>query len=147
MKNTNRTVVKLFLFVPIELATAIFPYIVNAHSFFSGNVTLPYEVRWGNTLLQPGDYSIRIGSLNQPTQIYSKNRKQMYFTSEQFTDLDRKDETSLTITAEGNKHAVNSLNMPFFGVSLIYKPLTRIQSENTVIVLPAQEQVRESKSQ
>jgi hypothetical protein len=147
MKNTTRNVVKLFIFVPIALATAIFPDIVNAHSYFSGNVTLPYEVRWGKTVLQPGDYFIRIGSLNQPTEIYSKNRKRMYFTSAQFTDLNSKGETSLTITAEGNKHTVNTLNMPFFGVSLIYKPLARIQRENTVSAHPVQEQVPVSESQ
>jgi hypothetical protein len=147
MKNTSRNVIKIFLFVPITLATAIFPDIVNAHSFFSGNVTLPYEVRWGNTVLQPGDYSIRIGSLNQPTQIYSKNRKRMYFTSVQFTDSNSKGETSLMIAAEGDKHTVNSLNMPFFGVSLIYRPLARIQRENTVSAHPAQDPVPGSESQ
>jgi hypothetical protein len=146
MKNTTRNTIKLFLFVPITLATAIFPDIVNAHSNFSGNVTLPYEVRWGNTVLKAGDYFIRIGSLNQPTQIYSKNRKEIYFTSAQITYLKRKGETNITIMAEGNKHTVNSLNMPFFGISLIYKPLTRIPHENTV-KLPAQEQVLVSRSQ
>jgi hypothetical protein len=130
MKKTIRSAIKMFLFGAIVLAICIFPGIADAHSYFSATVTLPYEVHWGLAVLQPGDYLIRVGSLYQPAQIYSKTGKHMFFTSARFTDLNSEGEPRLMITSDGNKHVVNSLTMPLFGVSLIYEPLTKIQREN-----------------
>jgi hypothetical protein len=130
MKKTIRSLIKIFLFVSILLVSPIFPKIVNARSYFSGTVTLPYEVHWGEAVLSPGDYLIRIGSLNRVAQIYSRTGTQMYFTSTRFINLNEKRETCLILTADGDKHLVNSLTMPFFGISQIYKPLTKIQREN-----------------
>jgi hypothetical protein len=141
MKKSIRSAIKMFLIGAIVLVSCIFPSIVNAHSYFSGTVTLPYEVRWGQAMLQPGDYLIRIGSLNQPAQIYSRTGDHMFFTSAMFTDLNSKGKTCLIVTADGNKHVVNSLNMPLFGISLIYKPLTKIQRENIAKADHLQDQI------
>ena len=124
-----RIAINLFLFVVMILMSSIFPGIANAQSFFRGTVTLPYEVHWGQADLQPGDYLILVSSLSQPAKIYSKSGKQMVFAIAQFTNLNSKDGTCLIITAIGNKHVVNSLNLPYSGISLIYKPVTKMQRE------------------
>lgn len=130
MNKTIRSATKIFLFVAIVLVSSIFSETVNADSFFRGTVTLPYEVRWGQAVLQPGDYLILVRSLSQPAQIYSKDGNQMFFTSALFTELNSKGKPRLIITPNGDKHVVDSLNMPLSGISLIYQPLTKIQREN-----------------
>ena len=141
INKTNRSAVKIFLFVLIALVGPIFPDIANSQSTFRATVTLPYEVRWGQAVIQPGDYLILFSSLNQPVQIYSKNGKQMFFTSAQFAELNSKGKNCLILGSDGDKHVVNSLNMPHFGISLIYKPLTKIQRENTAKTNHVQDQV------
>ena len=138
---TFRSAIKIFPIVVIALVSSIFPDIANAYSFFRGTVTLPYEVRWGQAVLQPGDYLILVSSLNQPAQIYSKNGKQIFFTSAQFTELNSKGKSCLIVAPDGDKHVVNSLNLPRFGISLIYKTLTKIQRENTAKANHVQDQV------
>jgi len=141
MKKTIRSAIKVFVFVVIVLVSSTFSDIVNADSFFRGTVTLPYEVRWGQAVLQPGDYLILVRSLSQPAQIYSKDGNQMFFTSAMFTELNTKGKTRLIITPNGDKHVVDSLNMPFSGISLIYQPLTKTQRENIAKAGHLQEQV------
>jgi hypothetical protein len=141
MNKTIRSATKIFLFVAIVLVSSIFSDIVYADSFFRGTVTLPYEVRWGQAVLQPGDYLILVRSLSQPAQIYSKDGNQMFFTSALFTELNSKGKTRLIITPNGDKHVVDSLNMPLAGISLIYEPLTKIQRENIAKAGHLQEQV------
>lgn len=139
--------IKFLLIGVTALVGFVFPCTADADSYFSGVVKLPYEVQWGLAVIQPGDYRIRIGSLSQPAQIYAMSGKQMFFTSAQFTSLNRKGKTCLIVTPDGSKHVVNSLNMPFFGISLIYKPLTKIQRENIAksILMPDQIAITESK--
>jgi hypothetical protein len=141
MKKTIRSAIKIFLFVVIVLVSSIFSDIVNADSFFRGTVTLPYEVRWGQAVLQPGDYLILVRSLSQPAQIYSKDGNQMFFTSALFTELNSKGKTRLIITPNGDKHVVDALNMPLSGISLIYQPLTKTQRENIAKAGHVQDQV------
>jgi hypothetical protein len=141
MNKTIRSAIKIFLFVVIVIASSAFSDIVNADSFFRGTVTLPYEVRWGQAVLQPGDYLILVRSLNQPAQIYSKDGNQMFFTSALFTELNSKGETRLIITPNGDMHVVDSLNMPLAGISLIYQPLTKTQRENVAKAGHVQNQV------
>jgi hypothetical protein len=136
MDKSIRSAIKTFLSVVVVLVIITFPAIANANSSFRGMVTLPYEVRWGQAVLQPGDYLILVSSLSQPAQIYSKDGKQMFFTSAQSTEMNSKGKTRLIVTSDGNKYVVNSLNMPLFGISLIYKPLTKIQRENTAKAPP-----------
>jgi hypothetical protein len=141
INKTSRSAIKIFLFVVMALVGPIFPDIANSQSIFRGTVTLPYEVRWGQAMLQPGDYLILFSSLSQPAQIYSENGKQMFFTSAQFTELNSKGKNCLIVAPDGDKHVVYSLNMPRFGVSLIYKPIAKIQRENTAKASHAQDLV------
>ena len=141
MNKTIRSAIKIFLFVAIVLVSSISSDIVNASSCFRGTVTLPYEVRWGQAVLKPGDYLILVRSLSLPAQIYSKDGNQMFFTSAQFTELNSKGKTRLIITSNGDKHVVDALNMPLSGISLIYQPLTKIQRENIAIADHVQDQV------
>jgi len=141
MKKTIRSAIKIFLFVVLVLVSSTFSDIVNADSFFRGTVTLPYEVRWGQAVLQPGDYLILVRSLSLPAQIYSKDGNQMFFTSALFTELNSKGRARLVITPNGDKHVVDSLNMPLSGISLIYEPLTKTQRENIAIAGHLQHQV------
>jgi len=141
MKKTTRSAIKIFLFIVIGLVISIFPSVANAQSLFRGSVTLPYEVRWGQEVLQPGDYLIFVNSLDRPAEILSKAGKQIVFIPAQFTDRDDNGRTCLNITANGNKRTVSSLNMATLGISFIYNPLTKIQREKTATAHYVQDQV------
>ncbi len=50
----------------VALTTVISVTGANAQAVFAGNVSLPHAVRWGQTMLPAGNYSIRIASFNSP---------------------------------------------------------------------------------
>jgi hypothetical protein len=59
--------VKSLLFV--FLAAGLSPRLAAAQPSVEGKFTLPFEARWGNALLQPGDYSFSIQSTDLPARV------------------------------------------------------------------------------
>lgn len=112
----------------VTLATLAFTAAANAQSL-SGNFTLPHEVHWGGTVLPPGDYSIRMESSSKPAFIQSANGKTTMFTTVPTAGDKEKVAAGLLITVNGNERTVRALNLPQYGVSLIYKPLTKAERE------------------
>lgn len=112
----------------VMLATLAFTAAVNAQSF-SANFTLPHEVHWGRTALPSGDYSIAMVSSSKPAFIQSATGQTHMFTTIPTKGDKEKVAAGLLVTVNGNERTVRSMNLPQYGVSLIYKPLTQAERE------------------
>jgi hypothetical protein len=99
----------------------------NAQSV-TGRFTLPYEVHWGTATLPAGEYTITMDSLHSATLVQSAN-SQSFFTRMPKIDDSMKRPTSLVITSFQGERRVRSLNLPQYGRSLIYEPLTKAERE------------------
>jgi hypothetical protein len=112
------------------LGICAFTVTANAQSV-TGNFTLPHEVHWGRTVLPPGDYSITVESSSKPAFIQSASGEEHMFTTTPTIGDKEKVAAGLLITVNGNERTVRALNLPQYGVSLIYKPFTKAEREAT----------------
>jgi len=110
------------------LAICAFTATANAQSV-TGRFTLPYEVHWGTATLPAGDYRISMDSLNTATLVQSANSNISFYTRMPVPQGSTKGPASLLITSFQGEHRVRSLNLPEFGRSLIYEPLTKAERE------------------
>jgi hypothetical protein len=101
----------------------------NAQAVFAGNFTLPHAVRWGQTTLPAGDYSIRFSSFHSPATIHSMDGKIAAFVLMGTRQDSENGPSSLTIVTHGNERKVASLNLPQAGISLVYTPVTTAERE------------------
>ena len=102
----------------------------NAQTFvYAGKFTLPYQVRWGQTMLPAGTYSIRFSSIHSPATVHSMDGKIAAFVFTARQGDSEKGASSLTIVTRGNQRMVASLNLPEVGASLLYSPLTKAERE------------------
>lgn len=141
---TSETSLRLLL--SIVMATFVFTAAANAQPSFAGKFTLPYEVRWGQAVLPAGDYVIRMDSTVSPAKISPANGSSAgAFTMSPVLEDSHSAGTYLTITNQGNRHRVRSLNLPELGKLVIFAPLTKTEREelakegqiNTVPVVTA----------
>jgi hypothetical protein len=101
----------------------------NGQTGVFGKFTLPYQVRWGDAILPPGDYSIRFSSIASPATIHSMDGKISVFVFTARRGDSEKGASSLTIVTRGDQWTVASLNLPQARTSLVYSPLTKAERE------------------
>lgn len=119
----------LKLLLGVLIATCAFTAAANAQPSFVGKFTLPYEVRWGQAMLPPGEYSIRMDSVAAPAVVRSASGSRAVYTQHPMIADSEKGGACLTITLHGNERRVRSLNLPGLGKSLIFAPLTKTERE------------------
>lgn len=130
MKTINRNQLRTFgLFLGVVLASCMLTAGVNAQASFVGKVTLPYEVHWGQAVLPPGDYSIRMESTKGMAKISSATRNVAVYTNLATIADNESGGTYLTITSQGRERRVRSLNLPEAGELVIFAPLTKSERE------------------
>jgi hypothetical protein len=112
----------------LALAMCGFTAAANAQSV-TGRFTLPYEVHWGTATLPAGEYMITMDSLHTATLVQSVSNSQSFFTHMPTINDSTKRPTSLVITSSRGERRVRSLNLPQYGKSLIYEPLTKAERE------------------
>jgi hypothetical protein len=117
------------LLVIVTLATCAFAAAANAQSSFTGKFTLPYEVHWGTAILPAGEYTITMDTLHTAALVQSASNNQSFYTRVPMTDDSEKGAPCLFITVHGDERMIRSLNLPQFGRSLIYNPLTKAERE------------------
>lgn len=100
----------------------------NAQSV-TARFTLPYEVHWGTATLPAGEYTIRMDSLHAATLVQSVTNSQSFFTRMPTMDNNSKLPASLVITSSQGERRVRSLNLPQYGRSLVYEPLSKAERE------------------
>ena len=96
---------------------------------FLGRFTLSYPVRWGQSVLPAGQYSIRFTSIHSPATIHSMDGKIAAFVMTARSADSEKGPSSLTVVTRGNERRVASMNLPDARVSLVYSPLTKAERE------------------
>jgi hypothetical protein len=109
----------------VLFASCLFPVAANAQAVLAGKFRLPYQVRWNNTVLPAGDYSITINSAEMPMRatVRSTNGKTTRILQTSIVDDPATGSSSIGITSSGNQRLVRSMNLPELGVSLIYESL------------------------
>jgi hypothetical protein len=113
----------------VVLTTLISVAGANAQAVFTGNFTLPHAVRWGQTMLPAGDYSIHFSSFHSPATIHSMDGKIAAFVLMGNRQDSENGPSSMTIVIRGNERRVASLNLPQSGISLVYTPMTKAERE------------------
>jgi hypothetical protein len=144
IKHATRYPTSLMLVLGVLIAASVFTSAANAQPRFVGKFTLPYEVNWGQATLPAGEYFIRMDSMG-PAKVSSANGARTVFTKPPILADNEQGSTHLTITAQGNKRIVRSLNLPELGKLVIFAPLTKSEREvvakagqvNTVPVVTA----------
>jgi hypothetical protein len=99
----------------------------NAAAPFSGEITLPHEVRWGAAVLPAGDYTLAMSSVRGPLRVIDDSgriRALLYGAQEQPRATQP---PSILVTSDGTQWVVRSFNCPAWGMNLVYKPFTRAE--------------------
>jgi hypothetical protein len=120
--------VKAKLFAAVVLATGLFTVSAYAQPNFVGKFTLPYEVHWNHAALPAGEYSIRMGSTG-PAIVSSASGNRSVYTAVPTISDGEKGSACLIVTVSGTERRVRSLNLPEFGQSLTFEPLTKTERE------------------
>lgn len=134
------------LLLSVFVAACAFAAAAYSRPIFIGKFTLPYEVRWGQAVLPPGVYYIRMDSIADQVVVVSAGGQRTMFMKPPIIADSKQAGTSLTLTTTGNERRVRSLNLPEIGKSAIFAPFTRSEKEalakagqsNTVTVVTAE---------
>ena len=111
---------------------------------FIGKFTLPYQVHWGKSVLQPGDYTIAIRSVGTPIIAIISNAEGHPVT--QVMCGVRNDQTNgnaLFVKEKDGQLTVHSLSLANLGMVLVYdpalaqKPVEEARANQTVPVISA----------
>jgi hypothetical protein len=131
MKNSNNTrhSITAKLILGVLFATCAFTAAANAQPSFEGKFTLPYEVQWNHAVLPAGEYSIEVDAKGMPAVLHSTSSGISANTSTPIVADLEKGAARLTVTIQGNKRRVRSVNLPGIGRSLIFDPLTKTERE------------------
>jgi hypothetical protein len=122
--NSNRSLrlVKLLL---LALLTACFGASLANAQAAQGKFNLPFEARWGRSILPPGNYSFTLDTTAGSGQIVLLNaeRKAVFVPNNAATSTGKQSEHSeLIITRRGAKAIVRALHLGDLGVTLYYAP-------------------------
>jgi hypothetical protein len=91
---------------------------------FKGNFTLSSEVLWGKSVLQPGNYTITVGSSHTPNSILvrSNSGHAVVILVTAIDGVRTGDKNALLITPKNGQLCVYSLVLSDLGRTLIYDP-------------------------
>jgi hypothetical protein len=98
--------------------------VADAAPLYRGRFTLPYEVRWGRTVLPAGDYLLRFQDIGLRVFVMirgTKSGKEIGFPVP-LADSYAKGTSALLIADEGNRRVVHSLRVPELGKVFVYDP-------------------------
>lgn len=97
-----------------------------------GKFHLDHAVRWAETVLEPGDYTIDLQSTSQPAVVTIRNAagKCVMFLASSYEDL-QLPEASLALLQTGEEWEVRGLNVPEAGVTLRFLGSSRKKEKST----------------
>jgi hypothetical protein len=116
---------KVTLFTAILLGACLFAGSANAQSTFSGKFTLRYSVRWGQTTLGAGDYTVKINPINGSSSLtaiiyHAPSGKVAGQVTCANVDSAKKGQSALLIGHRGNMQVVHSFRVADLGETFIY---------------------------
>lgn len=97
--------------------------VANAAPLYRGRFTLPYEVRWGLTVLPAGDYLLRFEDVSTRVFVVIKDAKSGKDVAMLATLAisDAKGRSALLVASEGNQRVVHSLRLAELGEVFVYE--------------------------
>jgi hypothetical protein len=98
-----------------------------AQSAYRGQLTLPYEVRWGLAVLPPGDYTLAMRGVDEPMSVIDAGGRTRAFVYGSREVPRPAQPASLLVSRDGAQRTVRALNCPAWGVNMVYKPFTRAE--------------------
>jgi hypothetical protein len=112
------------LFAVALLATGWLAQSANAQSGIQGRFTLPYETRWGQTVLPPGDYQLTFVDNSMSTRLVIRDANSLQLVAFEPTDI-RENSTggpsALLIGTRGAQRVVYSLRIAELGEAFVYE--------------------------
>jgi len=124
MKKVQGLAVRNTLFVALSFSLFAAGFAHAAHlPVFRGEFTLTSQVQWGNTVLQPGDYTIIIESISTVTvaQIRDGKGRAAGFVMG-IDDGKTSARNALLVKEKGGHLRVYSLELASLGKTLVYDP-------------------------
>ena len=117
--------------------------VASAAPVYRGKFTLPYEVRWGQTVLPAGDYRLRFVDIG--TRVFAviqdaKTSQDVALVAASSTD-DAKGQSALLLANDGGQRVVHSFRLRELGMVFIYEPALvpsprEIEAAQTTYTLP-----------
>jgi len=129
MEKRSRMLVKLS--VALAVATCLLSGTANAQPIMKGTFTLPYDVRWGGTLVPAGQYKIVIDSAYRPALVSTfAGNGQAYVMPQFVNQATRGAATALVVTQGETERTVRALNWREGNRSFVYKPFTKAERKS-----------------
>ena len=117
-------IAKIGLFAAVLLTTYMFAGPANAQSNITGKFTLPYEARWGQAVLPPGDYQLTFVNNNAGTMLLIRDAKSLRgvaFESVANSEQSGEGPSALLIGTKGKQRVVYSLTITELGEAFVYE--------------------------
>ena len=125
MSKLSLTVSKLSIAAALVLGASVGT--ANAQSLAKGTFTLPYEVRWGKAVLQPGSYVVTIDSARGPAFVRTLNGDGRAIVMGLAEGAMKEHPSALVITKSENQRVVRYLNLREVDKSIAYEPFTKAE--------------------
>ncbi len=88
---------------------------------FKGNVTLPFETRWGTAILPPGEYTLSVHSTSLPARVTVRGKNGSVFITAQSLALRGDSENrSYLLIGKWRRGVVRSLYVSELGMAFNY---------------------------
>ena len=133
---------KVTLIAIAALASCLASGTANAQALFRGKFTLPYEARWGQAVLPPGDYTLSVITTGFPAEVIVRDGKSHVTVAHLFIPI-REDAdqsgSALLIGGRGQQRVVHSFRAAELGITFVSDP-------NLAQRRPAREEARETQA-
>ena len=113
------------------LTASLFSNAAYAQAGYHGKFTLPFAARWGQAVLQPGDYELRFNDDGTLLEIRdAKSHQTVAFEQTNIREDSGKGGSALIIGTSGEQRVVRSLRIAELGEAYVYsRPSAREMEE------------------
>jgi hypothetical protein len=97
--------------------------VASGQTAYKGSFTLPFEARWGNVVLSPGEYSFTVdhGTVAGKVTLRAETGRALGFVmNEAVYDRQTFDRSELVLVLSGGNYIVRAVRMADLGVTLEY---------------------------
>jgi hypothetical protein len=114
-------IVRHTFFAAVLVATGWFAQPANAQTGIQGRFTLPYETRWGQTVLPPGDYQLTFVRDNRLVIRDASSLQLVAFEPTNIRETSSGGPSALLIGTRGTQRVVYSLRIAELGEAFVYE--------------------------
>jgi hypothetical protein len=147
----NRKLIEIVSLMALMLTSLFFARPAKAqaqHPAYFGTFTLPYQIRWGGSILQPGKYSVTIKSTRSPmiALVRTVDGNAVTYVMNSSISTHTNGENALLLREKKGQFVVHSLALADLGVVLIFdpslaqEPVRETRQERSLPILSAEKQ-------